>query len=63
MKSTGIIRRIDDLGRIAIPKVVRNQVLGEDTDSMPMEIFIDGNDIVLRKYNGSEVFARKTESK
>ena len=51
MKITGVIRRVDDLGRIVIPKEVRKQIFGKtDTGGEPMEIFIDGNDIVLRRY-------------
>lgn len=49
MRATGIIRRIDDLGRILIPKEIRRMCgIGEGT---PMEIFTDSNGIVLKKYN------------
>ena len=56
MKATGIIRRFDDLGRIAIPLEVRRQLFGsaEKSEGQPMEIFIDGDDIILRKYEDSE---------
>ena len=51
MKTTGIIRRFDDLGRITIPKEVRKQVFGKaDVAGEPMEIFIDGENIVLQRY-------------
>ena len=51
MKATGIVRRFDDLGRIVIPKEIRRQLFGTKyTDGEPMEIFIDGENIVLRKY-------------
>ena len=51
MKATGIIRRFDDLGRIAIPKEIRSQLFGTKyTDGEPMEIFMDKDYIVLRKY-------------
>ena len=51
MKTTGIIRRVDDLGRITIPKEARRQVFGKiDATGEPMEIFIDGENIVLRRY-------------
>ena len=51
MKATGIIRRFDDLGRIIIPKEIRRLVFGKtDTTGEPMEIFIDGGSIVLRRY-------------
>lgn len=55
MKITGIIRRFDDLGRIVIPREVRKAVFSNtDVTGVPMEIFIDGEDIILRKYNVSE---------
>lgn len=48
MKITGIIRRVDDFGRIVIPKEIRRQVFGKtDASGEPMEIFIDGENIVL----------------
>ena len=48
MKSTGIVRRIDDLGRIVIPKEIRRTLdLPEGT---PMEISVDGSKIILQKY-------------
>ena len=52
MKATGIIRRFDDLGRIVIPKEIRKQIFGspDKAEGMPMEIFMEGNDVVLRKY-------------
>lgn len=50
MKTTGIIRRFDDLGRIVIPREVRKTVFSStDVTGVPMEIFINGEDIVLRK--------------
>ena len=52
MKATGIIRRFDDLGRIVIPKELRRQLFGtpEKSEGMLMEIFIDKDNIILRKY-------------
>lgn len=48
MKSTGIIRRIDDLGRIVIPKEIRRNIrVGEGS---PMEIFVTEEGILLKKY-------------
>ena len=47
MKSTGIIRRIDDLGRVVIPKEIRRQMRIRESD--PLELFIDGNDTVCFK--------------
>ena len=56
MKATGIIRRMDDLGRIVIPRDIRRQLFGsaEKSEGQSMEIFIDGDDIILRKWEYSE---------
>lgn len=54
MKSTGIIRRIDELGRIVIPKEILNTrdiKGGSKGTGTPMEIFVDGQDIILKKYS------------
>lgn len=52
MKATGIVRRIDDLGRVVIPREIRKNCLIRDGD--PLEIFIDQMDgqpmICFRKY-------------
>lgn len=51
MKTTGIIRRIDDFGRIVIPKEIRKIVFGKtDATGESMEILIDGENIVLRRH-------------
>lgn len=49
MKSTGIVRNVDELGRIVIPKEMRK--LMDIASSDPVEIFVDGNKIILTKYN------------
>ena len=57
MKSTGIIRRMDDLGRIQIPKELRKQVFNIDRWSsvgVPFEFFIDGDSIVIKRYKENE---------
>lgn len=50
MKETGIVRRMDDLGRIVIPKEIRRAFRLREGD--PLEIFIDNNNdtICLKKY-------------
>lgn len=50
MKLTGIVRRVDDLGRIVIPKTVRQQL--QIREGAPLEIFIDENNerIIFQKY-------------
>lgn len=51
IKATGIVRRIDDLGRIVIPKEIRRAMRIYEGD--PLEIFYDtDHNIVLRKYRG-----------
>lgn len=52
MKATGIVRRIDDLGRIVIPKEIRRTMRIREGD--PLELFLDGNNIVFHKYEVSE---------
>ena len=49
MKATGIVRRVDDLGRIVIPIELRNS-LNIDNDS-ELEIFVEKDQIVFQKYN------------
>ncbi|MBS9803142.1 AbrB/MazE/SpoVT family DNA-binding domain-containing protein [Bacillus toyonensis] len=49
MKSTGIIRNIDPLGRIVVPMELRRTLGIQEKD--PMEIFVDGESIILQKYN------------
>ena len=49
MKSTGIVRKVDDLGRIVLPIELRRTLDINERDSI--EIFVDGNQIVLKKYS------------
>ena len=49
MKATGVIRRIDDLGRIVIPKEIRRSLKVNEGDSL--EIYVDNNQIILNKYS------------
>ena len=52
MKTTGIIRRIDDLGRIVVPKELRKTLRIKNGDTL--EIFVDNDEIVLKKYSPME---------
>ena len=54
MKSTGIIRRVDELGRVVIPIEIRNQFNIVEKD--PIEIFVNGSSIVLKKYEPNCIF-------
>ena len=49
MKSTGVIRRIDDLGRIVIPKEIRKNLRIKEGDNL--EVYVEGEDIILKKYS------------
>lgn len=49
MKSTGIVRKMDPLGRVTIPMELRKN-LGIKTQD-PMEYFVEGDQIVIKKYN------------
>lgn len=49
MKETGIVRRIDDLGRVVIPKEIRQNLNIKEGD--PLEIWLDENAICFKKYN------------
>lgn len=50
MKATGIVRRIDDLGRVVIPKEIRRTLKIREGD--PLEIFVDRDgEVILKKYS------------
>lgn len=51
MKNTGIVRRIDDLGRLVIPKEFRRTIKVNEGDEL--EISLRGSEIVVKKYNGN----------
>jgi len=52
LKTTGVIRRIDDLGRIVIPKEIRKNMRIKNGDSL--EIFVEDDGVVLKKYSPIE---------
>lgn len=54
MKATGIVRAVDDLGRIVIPKELRRTLDIAERDCL--EIFVEGEQIILKKYEPSCVF-------
>ena len=49
MKATGVVRRIDELGRIVIPKEIRKNFRIKEGENV--EIYIDDNNIILKKYS------------
>ncbi len=59
-KATGIVRRFDQLGRIVVPKELRDIFNLQVND--PVEIFVnDNNEIVLKKYEPACIFCASTE--
>jgi len=51
MKSTGIVRKVDELGRVVIPIELRRTLAIAEKD--PLEIYVDNDRIILRKYEPS----------
>ena len=60
MKSTGIVRRMDELGRVVIPIEIRNQFNIAEKD--PMEIYVDGSSIILKKFEPNCIFCGNTKN-
>ena len=54
MKSTGIVRKVDELGRIVLPIELRRTLDIAEKDSL--EIYVDGPTIVLKKYQPACIF-------
>ena len=54
MKSTGIVRKVDELGRIVLPIEMRRTLDIAEKDAL--EIFVDGDNIILRKYQPTCIF-------
>ena len=59
VKSTGIVRRVDELGRIVLPIEMRRTLNIGEKDSL--EIYVDGDSIILRKYQAACVFCESTK--
>ena len=60
MKSLGVVRQIDDLGRIVVPKEMRTRLGMEPKD--PVEILVEKDRIVIRKYAPCCIFCGDTEN-
>ena len=60
IKSTGIVRRIDDLGRVVIPKEIRRQHNIDEGD--PLELFVYGDYLCLKKYSTKPELLEKMDS-
>ncbi|MCL2703094.1 MAG: AbrB/MazE/SpoVT family DNA-binding domain-containing protein [Defluviitaleaceae bacterium] len=59
MKSTGIVRKVDELGRIVLPIELRKTLSINERD--PLEIFTNNDTIVLKKYIPTDVFTGDME--
>ena len=54
MKSTGIIRKVDELGRVVIPIEIRNKF--DIVEKDPIEIYVEGSSIILKKFEPNCIF-------
>ena len=54
MKSTGVVRKVDELGRIVLPIELRRTLNIAEKD--PLEIYVDGGQIILKKYEPACIF-------
>ncbi|MBO5954064.1 MAG: AbrB/MazE/SpoVT family DNA-binding domain-containing protein [Oscillospiraceae bacterium] len=59
MKSTGIVRKVDELGRIVLPIELRRNLDIEERD--PVEIYLDGDKIVLQKFEPACLFCGSSQ--
>ena len=60
MKATGIVRRVDELGRVVIPIEIRNKFGIAEKD--PIEIYVEGTSIVLKKFEPNCIFCVSTKN-
>ena len=51
MKATGMVRKVDDLGRVVVPKEIRTN-LGIDV-GVPVEFYVDGELLIIKKYDAT----------
>jgi AbrB family transcriptional regulator, transcriptional pleiotropic regulator of transition state genes len=52
MKATGIVRKVDNLGRFVLPKEIRRTMEIKEND--PLEFYVEDNSVVLKKYTPDE---------
>ena len=60
MKATGIVRKVDELGRVVIPIELRNKFNINVKD--PIEIFVDSSSIILKKYEPNCIFCGNSKN-
>jgi transcriptional pleiotropic regulator of transition state genes len=59
MKATGVVRRVDELGRVVLPCELRRTMHINDRDSL--EVYVDGDRIILKKYDPACIFTGNTD--
>ena len=59
MKATGMVKQIDEMGRIVIPREIKRSMGIQDRDHL--EIFVEDNKIILKKYQPGCIFCGNTE--
>ena len=59
MKATGIVRKVDELGRIVLPIEMRRTLDIEEKDAL--EIYVEGSSVILKKYKPSCIFCDTTK--
>ena len=59
MKNTGVVRRLDELGRITLPMELRKVFNIEERDSL--EIYVEDDKIILKKYAPTDIFTGERE--
>lgn len=60
MKATGIVRKVDELGRVVVPIELRRTMSIDIKD--PVEIYVDGDSIILKKYQPACIFCDSADN-
>lgn len=60
MKSTGIVRKVDELGRVVLPKELRHILNINEKD--PIEIFVEDDTIILKRYESACLFCNSADN-
>jgi len=58
MRATGIVRRVDELGRVVLPCELRRTLHIKDRD--PLEVFVESDSIILKKYEPACIFTNES---
>jgi transcriptional pleiotropic regulator of transition state genes len=59
VKSTGVVRKVDELGRVVLPIELRRNLDIHEKDAL--EIFVDNDKIILKKYEPADIFTGSME--